>query len=55
MTVADRESDIYEEWARLPHERTHLLTRARRDRTLAAGGTLYAWLDAQPVQGGVLL
>ena len=50
--VADRESDIYEEWARLPHERTHLLTRACRDRTLAAGGTLYAWLDAQPVQGG---
>jgi len=49
--VADRESDIYEEWARLPDERTHLLTRACRDRTLAAGGKLYAWLDAQPEQG----
>ena len=49
--VADRESDIYEEWARLPDAHTHLLTRACRDRTLAAGGKLYAWLDAQPVQG----
>lgn len=49
--VADRESDIYEEWARLPDARTHLLTRACRDRTLATGGKLYAWLDAQPVQG----
>lgn len=49
--VADRESDIYEEWARLPDARTHLLTRVCRDRTLATGGALYAWLDAQPVQG----
>ncbi len=49
--VADRESDIYEEWARLPDERTHLLTRACRDRTLATGGKLYAWLDTQPAQG----
>ena len=49
--VADRESDIYEEWARLPDERTHLLTRACRDRMLATGGKLYAWIDAQPAQG----
>jgi hypothetical protein len=49
--VADRESDIYEEWARLPDAHTHLLTRACRDRTLATGGTLYAWIDAQPAQG----
>lgn len=49
--VADRESDIYEEWARLPDERTHLLTRACRDRTLATGGKLFAWIDSQPVQG----
>ena len=49
--VADRESDIYEEWARLPDARTHLLTRVCRDRALAAGGMLYAWLDAQRVQG----
>lgn len=49
--VADRESDIYEEWARLPDERTHLLTRVCRDRTLATGGKLFAWIDAQPAQG----
>jgi Transposase DDE domain len=49
--VADRESDIYEEWVRLPDARTHLLTRARSNRTLATGGKLYEWLDAQPVQG----
>jgi hypothetical protein len=49
--VADRESDIYEEWARLPDAHTHLLTRACRDRTLATGGSLYAWINAQPTQG----
>ena len=49
--VADRESDIYEEWSRLPDERTHLLTRACRDRSVANGGTLYKWLDSQPIQG----
>jgi hypothetical protein len=41
--IADRESDIYEEWARLPDARTDLLTRVCRDRTLATGGKLYAW------------
>lgn len=49
--VADRESDIYEEWARLPDERTDLITRACRDRTLAAGDKLFSWVDSQPVQG----
>lgn len=50
--VADRESDIYEEWARVPDERTHLLTRACRDRALAdADTTLYPWLAGLPAQG----
>jgi hypothetical protein len=49
--IADRESDIYEEWARLPDARTHLLTRVCRDRRLATGAHLYAWIDAQPAQG----
>ena len=38
--VADRESDIYAEWARLPGPRFHLLTRAMQDRVIATGGRL---------------
>lgn len=38
--VADRESDIYAEWAMLPADNFHLLTRAMHDRALASGGTL---------------
>jgi hypothetical protein len=40
--IDDREGDIYEKWARLPDARTHLLTRACRDRVLAEGGKLFA-------------
>jgi hypothetical protein len=47
--VADRESDIYEEWERLPEAGFDLLTRACRDRALAGGGYLYAWSDKLPV------
>jgi hypothetical protein len=39
--VADRESDIYAEWATLPDHKLHLLTRVMHDRSLADGGTLY--------------
>ena len=38
--VADRESDIYAEWARLPGPGFHLLTRAMHDRVIAEGGRL---------------
>jgi DDE family transposase len=44
--VDDREGDIYEKWARLPDTRTHLLTRACRDRSLVGGGRLFATLGA---------
>ncbi len=47
--IADRESDLYEEWDRIPDEHTHLLTRVHHDRKLADGGTLFEWLAAQPV------
>ena len=47
--IADRESHIYEEWARIPDERTHLLTRVCRDRALEAG-SLYAYTDQLRVQ-----
>ncbi len=46
--IDDREGDIYEKWARLPDERTHLLTRASRDRSLADGGRLFAGLAGLP-------
>lgn len=45
--VADRESDIYEEWARLPDERCHLITRASRDRAVD-GGRLFSIADRWP-------
>jgi Transposase DDE domain len=46
--VDDREGDIYEKWARLPDARTHLLTRACRDRSLLGGGRLFATMGAFP-------
>jgi hypothetical protein len=36
--MADREADIYEVFARLPNERTHVLIRATKDRVLAEKG-----------------
>jgi hypothetical protein len=48
--IADRESDIFEEWARIPDEKTHLLTRVCRDRALAEAGSLYAYTDQLEVQ-----
>jgi Transposase DDE domain len=46
--IDDREGDIYEKWARLPDARTHLLTRASRDRSVAGGGRLFPTLAALP-------
>jgi len=40
--IADRESDIYEEWALLPEPGFDLLTRACRDRKLAGGAMLFS-------------
>lgn len=44
--IADRESDIYEAWARLPDDRCRLLARACRDRLLATGGRLFRAAEA---------
>ena len=46
--IDDREGDIYEKWARLPDQRTQLLSRASRDRSLADGGRLFATLAQLP-------
>lgn len=45
--VADRESDFYIEWARVPAPGFHLLTRAMHDRTTGDGGRLSAAVLAQ--------
>ena len=49
--IADRESDIYEEWARLPDRHFDLLTRACRDRAIVGDGCLFAFTDTMPVAG----
>jgi hypothetical protein len=50
--VGDRESDIYEAWARIPNAHTHLLVRACRDRRLLDSATLlYKTLSQQPCRG----
>jgi len=48
--IDDREGDIYEKWARLPDRRTHLLSRACRDRAIAGGGTLFKTMAEFPEQ-----
>ena len=40
--VADRESDIFAEWATLPASNFHLITRSMHDRRLVNGDGLYA-------------
>lgn len=46
--VADRESDIYAEWATLPGGNIHLLTRVMHDRAVVGGGTLSKVAEALP-------
>lgn len=43
--IADRESDIYEEWDRIPDKSINLITRASRDRIISGGGKLYEKLE----------
>ena len=49
--IADRESDIYEEWYRIPDGRTHLLTRSGRDRQLNNGRLLFEYTASLEVSG----
>lgn len=53
--IADRESDIYEEWDRIPDSKTHLLTRVCRDRKLTGELSLYGWLEQQSVSACYVL
>jgi hypothetical protein len=49
--IEDREGDIYEQFALIPDEKTHLLIRSRTTRKLAGGKNLYQEVEAAPVAG----
>jgi len=51
--VADREADIYELFARLPDERTHVLVRAAHDRAVVEGKRLFDALSRQEPAGTI--
>ena len=53
--VADRESDIYELFERLPPQGVEVLLRTAQDRKLAfaQGERLFHWISEQPLQGQV--
>lgn len=51
--IGDRESDIYEAFARLPGANFDLLSRAAQDRKIAEGGRLFAYTDRLPVAGHI--
>lgn len=54
--IADRESDIYEEFVRLPDSKTDLIIRSREDRLLDDGKEkLYTVLGQQTVSGQVTI
>jgi hypothetical protein len=49
--IADRESDIYEEWYRIPDKRTFMITRACRDRKLTNEELLFDYVNKLEVSG----
>jgi len=49
--IEDREGDIYEQFALIPDEKTHLIIRSRTTRKLANGNSLYAEVGDAPVAG----
>lgn len=49
--VEDREGDIYEQFASIPDERTHLIIRSRDNRNLSDGNKLFDVLSQQSAAG----
>lgn len=51
IIVQDREGDIYEQFATIPDERTHLIIRAKSDRCLPEGTKLFSKVSSCEVIG----
>jgi hypothetical protein len=49
--IEDREGDIFEQFALIPDQRSHLIIRSRTTRKLANGNSLYAEVEAAPASG----
>jgi hypothetical protein len=49
--IADRESDIYEEWYRIPDQKTYMITRACRDRKLTNEALLFDHVSKLKISG----
>jgi len=49
--IEDREGDIFEQFALIPDQKSHLIIRSRTTRKLANGNSLYAEVEAAPVSG----
>lgn len=50
--IGDRESDLYEEWSRVPDAQNHVLVRVCQDRRLSGqADSLYTHLSQQPGVG----
>lgn len=54
--IGDRESDIYEEFLRVPDKRTNVLIRAKSNRNLVGEKQkLFEYIDGQPIQKSFVL
>jgi hypothetical protein len=51
IIIQDREGDIYEQFGIVPDQRTHLLVRARANRTLSDKTKLFDYIANQPSKG----
>ena len=55
IIIQDREGDIYEQFGSVPDQKTHLLVRARANRTLSDKTKLFDYIANQPAKGQYLI